>query len=828
MPQSQIIELPFPFSGINETEAKRRQPKGTTPDCLNVRPFDPIAGDRRGGQRGGIDKYVAAQINGVNSIQVIDQLDTALDSTLLVADQLLMSEPFTYDDGSLETVSAARWKGFRGTSATSMQTLYALFGAVEDGTNYPAVSLNTMVSSLNGNTSVNAVTALYNQGLSLGPTYEIQGNVTLQGDTADCYCAVVLRANPDPVTNHQYYVIGFLHDDSGAGSFYMDVWDISASTVRIRIGAQVNLGAGHVETTFAIRVAVNGNQLTIYVDTVQEFQEPIPNYTSQTKVGLSIGRDSAGGVAIWDDVAFYTATAPATIRNTALISVAGGGIYAGTRDSMSLATNGANRLRSEGSVTSQASQQKMYFCDGIPRDYVLYTRTTGAITNWFQAVTDGTMPVGTTQTALNITGVSTGAETFTVVEDLSATITAGDVLLVAGSTGNDGFWTVNSVAGGGTVITVNEDVTDATVNGTITFYDVGCKDMTLYRGRTVMWGMPSDPQNWFMSAVNNPLNFDYSPATTSQTQAVAGNNSDAGLLGDILNCCAPYSDDLMFMGGDHTLWVMRGDPAAGGVIDNISYQTGIVGPDAFAWDPEGNFYFLGSEKLWRIPAGSSAPEPMSRGRLDSTFSSLNLKTSTVHMIWDIIEQGLHVFIVPSAQAASGSEPTHIFWDTRTDSFWKDKYPSAMGPTTVYVFDADDPDDTAVLLGGWDGYIRFIDINKADDDGTAIASHVWYRPILLSDMSRVRISEIRAIMATGSGAVRLEVHASDTAENLIASATPRFTHDLAADRNRTIIKRAVGNAIGVKLVNDSAALITWAVESMTARVTPAGRHRQGVL
>lgn len=68
---------------------------------------------------------------------------------------------------------------------------------------------------------------------------------------------------------------------------------------------------------------------------------------------------------------------------------------------------------------------------------------------------------------VNITAVDTSLETFTVAEDKSG-LGSGDVLLVAGSTGNDGYYTVSSTSGTGpTVITVNEDITDATVDGTL-------------------------------------------------------------------------------------------------------------------------------------------------------------------------------------------------------------------------------------------------------------------------------------------------------------------------------------------------------------------------
>lgn len=92
---------------------------------------------------------------------------------------------------------------------------------------------------------------------------------------------------------------------------------------------------------------------------------------------------------------------------------------------------------------------------------------------------------------VNITAVNTTSETFTVAEDKSG-LGAGDVLLVAGSTGNDGYYTVASTSGTGpTVITVNEDITDSTADGTIdhctpgnAWDTVGPKKIVCYDGTT--------------------------------------------------------------------------------------------------------------------------------------------------------------------------------------------------------------------------------------------------------------------------------------------------------------------------------------------------------
>lgn len=68
-----------------------------------------------------------------------------------------------------------------------------------------------------------------------------------------------------------------------------------------------------------------------------------------------------------------------------------------------------------------------------------------------------------------ITGVDTGTEQFVIDGDQTARILVDDVLTVIGSTGNDGVYTVasTSYAAGPdeTTITVNEDITDATVDG---------------------------------------------------------------------------------------------------------------------------------------------------------------------------------------------------------------------------------------------------------------------------------------------------------------------------------------------------------------------------
>jgi hypothetical protein len=70
-----------------------------------------------------------------------------------------------------------------------------------------------------------------------------------------------------------------------------------------------------------------------------------------------------------------------------------------------------------------------------------------------------------------IIAADTGLETVTVAGDVTSLLAATDTFQIVGSTGNDGTYTVASAVFGGvnTVITVNEDITDATADGDIEY-----------------------------------------------------------------------------------------------------------------------------------------------------------------------------------------------------------------------------------------------------------------------------------------------------------------------------------------------------------------------
>lgn len=353
--------------------------------------------------------------------------------------------------------------------------------------------------------------------------------------------------------------------------------------------------------------------------------------------------------------------------------------------------------------------------------------------------------------------------------------------------------------------------------------------MCLYRGRIVLSGITDDPQNWYMSRVDDPRDWDYAPASPSPLDAIAGNNSDAGKVGDLITCLIPYSDDLLIFGGDHTIWQLTGDPGAGGRIDNISYDKGILGPDSWTRDPQGNLYFMGTDGFNMIPAGGGQPVLISAGKLDQTFSGVNRSTTRVILAWNRDKQGCHIFFAKNRQEAAG--PIQYWFDARTQSFWKEQYPANNGPSAVLVYDGDAATDRAVLLGGWDGYIRkVVDGRWADHDGSgddvAIESYVDF-PLLRTEgtRGRVMLSDATIVLGEGSGDTTLSVYGAETPEaNVRFETVPKVARVLKQGLNRPIRHHIADNTLRLRLSQTSATQ-TWSFEDGELAVSGAGRQRK---
>lgn len=337
-----------------------------------------------------------------------------------------------------------------------------------------------------------------------------------------------------------------------------------------------------------------------------------------------------------------------------------------------------------------------------------------------------------------------------------------------------------------------------------------------WRGRIVLSGIIGDDQNWFMTAVGNALDMDFSPAVETPTAAVAGNDSDLGKVGDMVTALIPFSDDLLIVGGDHTIYQFSGDPRSGGQLDRISDITGMAFGYAWCKDPEGRIYFWGSRGgLWRMVVDSQ-PERLSNA-VETRLASVDLSTTAVKLAWDDRSQSVMVYLTP----LDGTAGVHYCYDVRNNAWYRDTFATAAHqPRCVHELDGDGPGDRVVLQGCGDGYIRKIDYAAKGDDGSVISSYVFFGPVHTREHNAFRLNELSLIVGSSSGAdLAYSVHVGKTAAEAVA-ATATFSGTWAATRTYKDRRRALGSELYLKI---SLATLGqgWAYESGELELLPAG-------
>lgn len=339
-----------------------------------------------------------------------------------------------------------------------------------------------------------------------------------------------------------------------------------------------------------------------------------------------------------------------------------------------------------------------------------------------------------------------------------------------------------------------------------------------WRGRLVVSGLLLDQQNIFMSAVSDPTNWDYQPLSPSGTDAVALNLSRLGLIGDMVTGLCPFTDDVLVVFCDHHIFMIQGDPKDGGNVGLVTNAIGAAWGESFCMDPFGNIFFFSNRTgIFRYQPGNQ-PERISFP-IDPLLKDIDTGNYGVRLQWDDLYKGLRVWVSP---LAAPSATQHWFWEEATGGWWPVKFTDPnKDPLCCSTFDGNLPTDRVCLIGSWDGYVRALDPTATTDDGDPISSEVWIGPLTSKTFDELRLDELQAIMASGSGSVSYEVYVGPTPELALASSLFR-NGTLSADRGYTEYVRAAGHAIYVRLT----ATTPWAMEAIRVRLVGSlGRVRQ---
>lgn len=878
----QILEVPFPIKGLHKGTALRGQPKGTTPHAQNVRSFEPMDKRIRGGRRPGLSKFYATQPSGAaNPIQLMTEVVRAIPYGGDARGKIFIgheSEP-TYEELSLHDLDLTHTRSVNTASSVTWSVcfdeegLYAFVAVSSAGGNNAQVlkidvALGTVIWTFNVRTtafprSVVAYDVLNNQVIVGGITstkWDGAGgvNANLWALNAESGAVVWSYRMGNGAAD---YIHGVTVDSSGIvyvaglrtpwwggvdhGATNASVWRLTQTASAATVSWAYDHPTNSTATAVALNVAetilgIGASASDVYTLSGLTAIAPTLDWTAATLnanvygvVFLSTGRIAAtsntggGGVA---DAECFPIVGGAADWAYDMGSVGAGQnsnvlIDRDTSDNIYLPLSDRNNTNDSGNMATLCKITNAG-ADVDQFDHLVGCSGANCVTVFRPPV----LPVRPTITA------------FTIVSNGNIyTYRNGVVTLATGGTGmlRTDLNVVQSTSAYGRVYYVdgNDEKRYTLTTETVDDWSAAvlaahagdpmpanCRLICRYRGRIVLSGNHAAPHNWYMSRVNDPLDWVYAPpAGVTAIDAVAGNNCDAGEIGDIVTALIPCNDDMLLFGGDHTIYVLTGDPAAGGAIDRLSDQTGIRYGHAWTRDAQGYIYFVGTDGIRSLNPSSGEMKNLTLGRLDGEFDDIDWDQYRAYMTWDNLHNGLWLLICSHDPA---TYPARMYyWDAYVDAWWSDAFPTSMGPCSMIFFDGPKPEDRAMLMGCLDGYIRETNDAATDDDGTAISATVTFAPLSTKTPgAALLVTQILPVMAENSADVTLRIGRGPTEEAAVASGLggQAISRILSAGRNATLHQRIRGGAIALQMISTGG---PWAMETLGVGVQPAGLQRR---
>jgi hypothetical protein len=432
--------------------------------------------------------------------------------------------------------------------------------------------------------------------------------------------------------------------------------------------------------------------------------------------------------------------------------------------------------------------------------------------------------IDATDGACNVYGYRTTSNTFQDAEVVTGTNTNGDISFTtnaAETTAPHWYdWTAYS--------------NDTTNYGTM---PSSAYIIARYRGRLILSGHPSYPHQWYMSESADPWDWLYS--TNDPMTAVAGQNAVAGEVGDIVRALVPYGDDYMVIGCASSIFLLTGDPAIGGSLDEISETVGIYGPWAWCKDANGNLYFFSSDGgLYKMKGGREKPANLSVGALPKLVDDWAVLPASHRIVlsYDPKRDG----IIISRTTLSGGTNLNYWYSLRTGGFYPETYPEECAIFSSCIYNSDASGNRGLLLGTNDGYIKYFKDTAKDDDigdsDEAISSYFTVAPFPVGDGVEVegKIKQIVFECAGGASSgdfsdtdgFSYDVHVADDAEtcieDVIDAATANLTGTISGTGRKTRIRQNVrGQYATIKLYNSTAAE-TFAINRIMIDKKTVGR------
>lgn len=461
-------------------------------------------------------------------------------------------------------------------------------------------------------------------------------------------------------------------------------------------------------------------------------------------------------------------------------------------------------------------------------EFIYFTTQAG---NYFKyRLISATPSSGSPRTFINLKVVDTDIKTFTA--SAQATVGAGMI-----SSDSDYVQSVSMlskwyVTDGVRVLVYDpEDGTVAELlSSTSGLIPKRCSLIDTWRSRLVLAGDRDNRHAVYLSGQGDATDWDFFPPTPNSKQAVYTTlMAQTDEPADIINALVPGGNDYLLLGGERTIQMLRGDPAAGGTMDTITNQVGMAFGRPYCWGPDGDLFFFASEGgVHVMPGGLSVPQAISDNRLPRALRDIDLGTFYVRMAWVPRMRGLLVVFCP--RGAGGTSTRAWFMSADTGAWWPWRFgttaQTGVQPTALFTFDSDDPDERTVVLGCEDSYVRKLSESIAYDELASgsqggIGAYVLLGPFQAPD--RIHKIKARSIWGTltSSGQAVWQLFAPPRPDTTLSQ--PAEFGVLPPGFSGRIATRTKGRTLYLKLT-DYAAAMPWAIESLALDAQPSGKER----
>lgn len=785
MGKKRTLDVVFPLGGLNRATATNTQPPYATPDCLNVRPFDPFEGRERGGSRPGLVRSHLDRMGSGDPVRMLHNMTLAHGGS----GSIHSAWADTFEGDALADVwTTAAWE------TNSPKVLADMTAAVSSDVESAAVVRDTLPMD---------VTEPYEIGLYIFPWEAAHhGKYSIFARLDD--------TTPD-ITSDGIKAELVMEDDTGAYS----------GSLTIRTGGVESVfafttGTDDEPTAGWFTVAVSGNVVTCYWRG-QELCSEIIDAQDGTRVGFGIECTQEDGLCLVGTfrAQYYADASDATAQSRELlVGSAEGDLY---REEF------AGRLEQ---VTTDLTLRNGVALDSVQIGQELVIADYGDLR---AAGNDGS--IDSTGLQLSATGVSDwtvlGIDVNTDVVIVSngtgsvddqtyeiASIAAGYVELAssAGGTG-DCSYRIERALKKYIPLTDTLEVLTATAGQVPSGNPIACR----FNNRLVLAGGAIAPHAWYMSRQGDVEDWDYSQGDAQA--AVAGTTSEAGVPGAPITALAPHSDDYLIFGCRNSLWRMRGDPAFGGRLDVVSHEVGIVDRHAWCYGPAGELVFLSADGVYLLgPGGSGVPKELSRDTLPRELLNVTPEAAKVSMIYDARDRGIHIYLY----SLSSQGLKHWWLDWKRATFWPVALSDLSEPFVVCKCRGASSFDSDVVLGCRDGYLRRFNSLSETDDGDTYDSYVMLAPLPLGNTeSDGKLMRMDGVMARRSGPVTWMVATGDYYEELLYAETSGIG-TWEAGRNHTVRPQGRGQVWGLYVQGPGNR--HWSFENIHAAVMSGGRRR----